>query len=81
MDEKILSAWEKYYDDVEHIGRHYGLKIFKTLVDSAGGIFVMESYSTHSPKKGERIGGKEKEICMPGTSYSILMPADFEEQF
>lgn len=81
MDENIRNAWEKYYDDVEHIGKHYGLKIFRTLVGDANGRFIVESHSTHRPGGGECIGGKEKEICMPGTAYSILMPANFEEQY
>lgn len=81
MEEKIRKAWEIYYEDVEHIGRHYGLKIFKTLVNRAGGKFVMESHTTHEPGKGECVGGRYKKVCMPGTSYSILMPANFEEQY
>lgn len=81
MDEEIRRAWEYYYDDVNHIGSHFGLKIFRTLVQQSGGKFVMESYSTHCPGKGESLGVEKKlTFSMPGTSYSILMPVNFEDE-
>lgn len=81
MDKQTQQAWERYYSDVENVGKHYGLKIFQTLVAQAGGRFVVESHSAHKAAKGECIGGAmEGELCMPGTSYSILMPMHFERQ-
>lgn len=81
MDRQIQQAWECYYSDVENIGRHYGLKIFQTLIHQAGGRFVVESHTTHRSVEGERVGGAiQDEMCMPGTSYSILMPMNFERQ-
>lgn len=82
MDEAIRNAWKCYYDDVEHVGRHYGLRIFQTLVSQAGGMFVVESHSTHKVSAGECVGkAVEEELCMPGTAYSILMPMNFEKQY
>lgn len=82
MDETIRNAWKRYYYDVEHVGRHYGLRIFQTLVSQAGGMFVVESHSTHRASDGECVGRAVKdELCMPGTAYSILMPMDFDKQY
>lgn len=82
MDAKILSAWNYFYDDIDHIGSHYGLKIFRTQIQQSGGKFVMESHSTHRTTEGECLGVKNwNDFCMPGTSYSILMPIAFEGQY
>lgn len=82
MDEKIQKAWENYYADVEHIGKHYGLKIFKALVLQTGGNFVVESHSEHQIGDGECYGREVgQKLCMPGTSYSVLMPINFENKY
>lgn len=82
MEESMQNAWKEYYDDVDNIARHYGLKIFKTLIDNAGGKFVMESHSSHVPHVGECVGMKYNEtICLPGTAYSILMPINMDGQY
>lgn len=81
MDESIRAAWNIYYDDVEHIGKHYGLKIFTGLVEDAGGKFLAQSHSSHHAEVGDCFGGSQQEdLCMPGTAYSILMPIHMEEQ-
>ena len=82
MDDSIRSAWDSYYDDVEHVGKHYGLKIFSELVKGVGAKFMVQSHSSHQAETGDDFGGmQEKGACMPGTAYSILMPLRMNGQY
>ena len=82
MDDALRNVWDHYYDDVEHTGKHYGLKIFAELVKGVGGKFLAQSHSSHQMESGDSFGGLQQEgTCMPGTAYSILMPLRMGEQY
>lgn len=77
----VSKAWEKYYSKYVNLINHYGLKIFRNTVEKSGGYFVMQSFSSHTPKAGEyycsnRVADHWETVCMPGTGYSVLFGLD-----
>lgn len=79
MDPKVLEAFRIYYRNLENIGKHYGLKLFRNMILKNNGAFHFYSCKSHIPQAGERGGidtEAEQEVfeCFPGTGYSILLP-------
>lgn len=79
--EQIRTAWREYYSEKGNVVNHYGIKIFHKAVQDSKGYFIAQSHSTHESKKGELYcdGPHVEEVsglCMPGTSYSILLPME-----
>ncbi len=78
--EIVSKAFAKYYSYSEHIGKHYGLKIFQNILQHNQGIFSFYSHSSGQCMPGESWNFKENSAgnkyaqCMPGTSFSILFP-------
>lgn len=78
-DEEIRRAWSKYYLEKGNVINHYGLKIFRNVIQSNKGHFIVQSHSKHIPQEGETYGNtlqseEMQQACMPGTRYSILLP-------
>lgn len=79
IDAKIEEAFREYYRDLDNIGKHYGLKLFRNMILKNKGAFHFYSCQSHSPQNGERGGidtkaEQEEFECFPGTGYSILLP-------
>lgn len=82
LDEESAKAWSEYYSEEKNFASHYGLKIFKSLVERCGGIFHMETHSSHCGSEDEHYTTvsdgslpRSKKV-LPGTSYRILLPND-----
>lgn len=67
--------WRKFYEDPDNIGKHFGLRIFQSIVSDFHGFFGAESHSGYKSQTGDsflsygdNIGGN----CMPGTRYHIV---------
>lgn len=81
-DSSVLQAWSKYYSDTENLGKHYGLKMFKKMVEKFGGIFIMETHSSHENHDDEcysTIYGNTMNSLtnvIPGTFYQVLLPVN-----
>lgn len=81
-DSSVLQAWSRYYSDTENLGKHYGLKMFKKMVEKFGGIFIMETHSSHENHDDENystISGnvtKSSVNVIPGTSFQVLLPVN-----
>lgn len=79
-NEKISRAWKQYYSEKRNVVNHYGLKIFQKVVQNSKGHFVAQSFSTHLPQENEFYYDANDmtvnipQVCLPGTSYSILFP-------
>lgn len=72
-------TWIKYYANGDNLGKHYGLKIFNSLIKDASGIFTVESHSNHQSRLqdyycSQNAPYNNRTVSMPGTSYSILLP-------
>lgn len=77
----VSKAWKKYYSEYVNLINHYGLKIFRNIVEKSGGYFVMQSFSSHISRVGEYYCSNKAVddypiLCMPGTEYSILFALD-----
>ncbi|MCM1162533.1 MAG: hypothetical protein NC412_15115, partial [Roseburia sp.] len=75
----IRNTWEEFYQNPDNIGRHFGLRIFQSVVSSFGGIFGAESHCDYVNKQGDSFlsyKGKEFVSCMPGTRYHIVFPIE-----
>lgn len=65
-----------------NIGKHIGLKIFKSIVEENKGLFGFYSHTNHIIKKGENYNFYEySSMCIPGTGYTILFPIMIEEGY
>lgn len=78
-DKDINCAWSKYYLEKGNVVNHYGLKIFKNAIQGSRGYFILQSHSSHVSQRGETYSSALQEepvgrVCVPGTSYSILLP-------
>lgn len=76
---EAASAWEYFYRKPKNIGKHYGLRIFQSVVSTFKGFFGAESHSGYRCESGDYFftyRRKGSEICMPGTRYHILMPLE-----
>lgn len=78
--ECVKRAFIKYYKNFEHIGKHIGLKVFRSIVERYKGIFGFYSHRSHILNEGENYRFLELESvnsgiqCIPGTGYTILFP-------
>lgn len=77
----VSDAWNKYYANYTNLINHYGLKIFRNVVEKSGGYFALQSFSGHTPKQGEYYCSNKScsnvvAVCMPGTGYSVLFALD-----
>lgn len=82
MKKFVLQDWSRYYSDSSKLGKHYGLKMFKKMVEKFGGIFIMETHSSHENHDDENystISGnvtKSSVNVIPGTSFQVLLPVN-----
>lgn len=82
----IEVAFQDYYTYSEHIGKHYGLKIFQNILKRNDGIFSFCSHSSSQCMPGESWNLKENlsdnkyAQCIPGTSYAVLFPLKLREE-
>lgn len=80
--DSVLQAWSRYYSDTENLGKHYGLKMFKNMVEKFNGIFVMETHGSHENHCDENystVCGSVTETSpnvLPGTSFQVLLPVN-----
>lgn len=73
----VESAWEHFYLNPDHIGKHFGLRIFQSIVTSFHGLFGAESHSRYLNQLGDEYlsyKGVPHKHCMPGTRYHIVFP-------
>lgn len=78
-DKTIKDAWEEFYRNPDNIGRHFGLRIFQSVVSAFGGMFGAESHCGYTNIQGDSYlsyEGNEAAICMPGTRYHIVLPLE-----
>lgn len=77
---EISHAWEQYYSEKKNVVNHYGIKTFHRVVQSSEGHFLVQSYSSHLPRREEfyydadNLKEQMPKMCMPGTSYAVLFP-------
>lgn len=78
-NEEAADAWEHFYRKPDNIGKHYGLRIFQSVVSTFEGFFGAESHSGYISQSGDSFStyrNEGSEICMPGTRYHILIPLE-----
>lgn len=71
--------WKEFYDDPDNIGKHFGLRIFQSVVSSFHGFFGAESHNGYRNQTGDSFlsyEGDENRDCMPGTRYHIVFPIE-----
>lgn len=76
-NKRVKEIWREFYCEPEHIGKHFGLRIFQSVVDTFDGIFSAESHSSYMNLPGDSylsFEGMENTMCMPGTRYHIVFP-------
>lgn len=76
---RVQELFDEYYSKDENIRRHYGLQIFKNIVEKNNGIFACYSHRTHRCGAGEEYGMAsnglfQSMVQVPGTGYRILLP-------
>lgn len=74
-----VKNWKKFYERVENVTHHYGLKYFFSIVKSANGYFKVESSKnvevpTQSLYSNYDNAQLSSYIHLPGTEYKILLP-------
>lgn len=75
QDEAMKTAWRAYYSIPDNLGKHFGLRIFKDIIQNCKGRFLLQSHKSHRGRKGETYNYlKEESRCYPGTSYAVLLP-------
>lgn len=84
--QRAAKAYERYLNDSEQIIHHYGLTVFRNVVNQYGGCFTVKSSarSVVAPKdwytldsKSILYKGKERNAShIPGSEYDILLPLD-----
>lgn len=75
----IQAAFRKYYEKLDNIGKHYGLKLFRNMIVNNRGAFHFYSCRGHLPRENEQGGISAEDKAgvfeaFPGTGYSILLP-------
>lgn len=79
-DVRFKKAWDAFYADSDNIGKHFGLKIFQSIVKEYDGFFIAESHQGYMGKKGETyFSFRDKDVmepCLPGTRYHIALPLE-----
>lgn len=80
---KIEEVWENFYKNPDNIGKHFGLRIFQSIVLECNGMFGAESHSGYTNNSGDCYCSYQPiiaENCMPGTRYHIVFPVDNMKQ-
>lgn len=78
VSDEVKRGFQKYYENYENLGRHYGLKVFRNMVIKNHGAFHFYSCTSHEAKEREYGGidsSRKKYETFPGTGYDILLPA------
>lgn len=78
-EDEDKSVWEEYYRNPDNIGKHFGLRIFRSIVSNFKGVFGAESHSSYRNLSGDSFLsylGNEPKVCMPGTRYHIAFPIE-----
>lgn len=73
---EMEAVWKEFYQDPDHIGKHFGLRIFQSIVSSFDGLFGAESHKGYSNQPGDSFlsyAAKNDRACMPGTRYHIVL--------
>ena len=71
------TVWEQFYSNPDNIGKHFGLRIFQSVVTAFGGLFGAESHSGYVNQQGDFYSSYDSNVCstcMPGTKYRIVFP-------
>ncbi len=82
-NKNTANIWKQYYRRPEHIGKHFGLRIFNTITTNYNGLFGAESHSSYERRAGEcyySYATYASHICMPGTRYHIVFPIENVQQ-
>lgn len=72
-------TWREFYSDPDNIGKHFGLRIFQSVVSAFHGFFGAESHNGYRNQTGDSFlsyEGDENRDCMPGTRYHIVFPIE-----
>lgn len=83
---QIAEAFQNYYANSDHIGKHIGLRIFRRIVERHNGIFGCYSHSDHKVHSGENFKFSDYNSsntlvqCMPGTGYAVLFPLKLDRK-
>ena len=82
-NQKIEKAFKEYYSYADNLGRHYGLQIFRQIIEKNKAVFTFYSHAGHMRKHGEEyqiVPQGTGTICIPGTGYGILFPMRHKEK-
>lgn len=71
---EVEKWWISYYENLNNIGKHFGIRIFESIISQSKGIFLVESHASHKVKGGESFRREAGNNCLPGTSYMIALP-------
>lgn len=84
--QRVAEAYDKYLNDSEQIIHHYGLAVFRNVVNQYGGCFTVKSSTRTTVTAGELYAPDSENIVysgveqdaphIPGTEYDILLPLD-----
>lgn len=84
--QRVADAYEQYLNGAEHIIHHYGLEVFRNVVNQYKGCFTVKSSANDTIKTTEWYVPDSESIIyngieqncphIPGTEYDILIPID-----
>lgn len=82
--QQLADTYKQYLNDSEQVIHHYGLAVFRNVVNQYGGCFTVKSSARSTVATGEwyaptseRIafgGAKDDATHIPGSEYDILLP-------
>ena len=78
-NETVQNAWGEFYKNPDNIGKHFGLRIFQSVVSKFGGMFGAESHCDYISNPGDfylSYQGNKSLACMPGTRYHVVFPIE-----
>ncbi len=78
-DGRRENIWEQFHQKPENIGKHFGLRIFQSVVSTFHGFFGAESHSGYRSQEGESFFSyveRKNAECIPGTRYHIALPLE-----
>lgn len=83
--QKVAEEYERYLNSSEHIIHHYGLAVFRNVVNQYDGCFTIKSDTRSTSGKVDRYALDSDKIShalvsrnihIPGSEYDILLPLD-----
>lgn len=84
--QQAAESYERYLNDSEQIIHHYGLAVFRNVVNQYGGCFTVKSSARSTVVAGEWYAPTSESIVysgvgdgaphIPGSEYDILLPLD-----